>query len=256
MKIYIKNDGELYHHGVKGMKWGVRHDYVPIGRHRVSKKTLKKTTGLGLAGKAAATLAGATALGVGAHVIRKKTGISATDALASAKSMKDLVKPVSREAKQVVKNKEFKKLVSQKVKEGSISKEDLKKKISRIEKAKSTKENRQIKKIYTNAYNKSLAKDTIKKAFRNRTSEILEAANVEAGKNEANSFFNGLKKGVLTGIGTTGGVGIVGGVTYGLNSAVSGEFDRRKLAEYVAPNPTKAKFDRKEDPNERRKRRE
>ena len=25
---------ELYHYGVKGMKWGVRNDYEPVGRHR------------------------------------------------------------------------------------------------------------------------------------------------------------------------------------------------------------------------------
>lgn len=29
---------ELYHHGVKGMKWGVRHDYVPKGRKRSKKQ--------------------------------------------------------------------------------------------------------------------------------------------------------------------------------------------------------------------------
>lgn len=30
------NRYELYHHGVKGMKWGVRHDYVPKGRTHAS----------------------------------------------------------------------------------------------------------------------------------------------------------------------------------------------------------------------------
>lgn len=25
----------LMHYGVKGMKWGVRHDYEPVGRERV-----------------------------------------------------------------------------------------------------------------------------------------------------------------------------------------------------------------------------
>ena len=34
-------ENELYHHGVKGMKWGVRHDYIPKGR---SKSTSASST--------------------------------------------------------------------------------------------------------------------------------------------------------------------------------------------------------------------
>ena len=34
----IVNTSELYHHGVKGMKWGVRHDKRPSGRGRIKVK--------------------------------------------------------------------------------------------------------------------------------------------------------------------------------------------------------------------------
>lgn len=34
-------ENELYHYGLKGMKWGVRHDYIPKGR---SKSTSASST--------------------------------------------------------------------------------------------------------------------------------------------------------------------------------------------------------------------
>lgn len=37
MVYYRRPTNELYHYGVKGMKWGIRHDYVPKGRKRSKK---------------------------------------------------------------------------------------------------------------------------------------------------------------------------------------------------------------------------
>lgn len=38
MVYKIKKSNELYHHGVKGMKWGVRKEYKPVGRNKSSPK--------------------------------------------------------------------------------------------------------------------------------------------------------------------------------------------------------------------------
>ena len=44
MSNYIVANGELYHYGVKGMKWGVRkkYDYTDVDRKRDAMKSAKK----------------------------------------------------------------------------------------------------------------------------------------------------------------------------------------------------------------------
>ena len=43
MRVY---SDELYHHGIKGMKWGVRHEYKPIGRKSSKSQNGKVTSKL------------------------------------------------------------------------------------------------------------------------------------------------------------------------------------------------------------------
>lgn len=252
---YVINDGELYHHGVKGMRWGVRHDYVRKGRGRSAR--VASTAGLGA--HLATAAAGAAALGIGAHVIKKKTGLSAGQAIGAAKNVSDLFKPMTKEAKQIAKDKDrYKRTIKatkQRVK--TVKSDMLKEWKSAIDKAgedkKLSKKSIKMRNIYENELNKREAKSLIKNIFRDRTGEILTAANKEAGRDLASDFFKGTGKGLLGGLGTTAGVSAVGAATYGLKSAISGDFNRRELANYMVPNPKDAKFDRSLD-DERKKR--
>lgn len=69
------NSPYLDHHGIKGMKWGVRHDYIPIGRKRkaVSKSTTNNRRGLSKNAKRAlkvgAIAAGAVLVAAGGYYL-------------------------------------------------------------------------------------------------------------------------------------------------------------------------------------------
>ena len=68
-----RNQYELYHHGVKGMRWGVRHDYKPNGRKRSKKsedsdeKKFKLTDNQKKYIKIGAAVAGAALVTYGAY---------------------------------------------------------------------------------------------------------------------------------------------------------------------------------------------
>lgn len=74
MIYYIKNP-ELCHYGIKGMKWGVRHDPERVGRRRVNvgKKTANKRRGLSKGQKIALGIAAVAAV-AGTGVVLYKTG--------------------------------------------------------------------------------------------------------------------------------------------------------------------------------------
>ena len=74
MIYYIENP-ELYHYGVKGMKWGVRHDPERVGRRRVNagKKAANKRRGLSKGQKIALGLAAVAAI-TGTSIYLYKTG--------------------------------------------------------------------------------------------------------------------------------------------------------------------------------------
>lgn len=66
MNYRIVYSNELYHHGVKGMKWGVRKEYVPKGRKKASgsQDTEKKRKGLSRNQKIALGIAAVAVTGV------------------------------------------------------------------------------------------------------------------------------------------------------------------------------------------------
>lgn len=57
--MYYLDTLELYHHGVKGMKWGVRHDYEPVDKQPQKKKLTTAQKVLIAVGGVAATAAAA-----------------------------------------------------------------------------------------------------------------------------------------------------------------------------------------------------
>jgi hypothetical protein len=74
MNYRIHYSDELYHYGVKGMKWGVRKEYVPKGRKKASgDQTTEKNRGLSRGAKIAIGAATAAAI-IGGSYYLYKTG--------------------------------------------------------------------------------------------------------------------------------------------------------------------------------------
>ena len=91
---YIPRDDYLMHHGVKGMKWGVRNDYQPTGRRRssglITAQDVNKKRGLPKGQKIALGVGGAalaTGAVVGGALIAKKLGFNGAMAKETGKAM-------------------------------------------------------------------------------------------------------------------------------------------------------------------------
>ena len=82
MNYKIIYSDELYHHGVKGMKWGVRKQYQPIGRRRsssVNSSVMRGATSSPKAKVSAGIAAAAKSVKISAAESKQKAEISAAD---------------------------------------------------------------------------------------------------------------------------------------------------------------------------------
>ena len=97
MDYYITSDGELYHYGVKGMKWGVRKEAPPSDQQAKQKAKKRLSTGQKVAIGAAAT-AGILATAWAGYTVSKAYGRQAEKVHRSAQQMaRAMAKPYSFE---------------------------------------------------------------------------------------------------------------------------------------------------------------
>lgn len=114
MKYRIHYSDELYHHGVKGMKWGVRKEYVPKGRKKVSGNQTEdgKRKGLTRNQKIAIGAVAAVAIVGGSYYLYKtgkfdklaEIGKKAADSQFGGKSSSSVITKLGKETADVRKN--------------------------------------------------------------------------------------------------------------------------------------------------------
>lgn len=113
MNYRIVYSNELYHHGVKGMKWGVRKEYVPKGRKKASgSRAEEKKRGLSRGAKIAIGAATAAAIIGGSYYLYKtgkfdklaEIGKNAVDSQFGGKSSSSVIAKFGRETADVRKN--------------------------------------------------------------------------------------------------------------------------------------------------------
>ena len=235
---YMVCDDYLMHHGVKGMRWGIRHERERVGRRRGYSDEQYKRKGLSKGAKTAIALTTAAAATAATAAIAKKTGINvkAKDAFKIGKSFFKAGKAGAKMAK------EARKMGKSYAPDAALSMKtfiDNEKELKMLQKKVKMKDSA---KSFMKAAPKKVG-DIIKTRGKDTASGIFDGlkttANTYTGKKGVSRLINnGLEKG----LGTAGTAAIAGTITLGINTAISGEKpDRQKLASWLTTNPNKKK---------------
>lgn len=114
MNYRIHYSNELYHHGVKGMRWGVRKEYVPKDRKKASGNQTDEKKRKGLTGKQKVAIGAVAAVAIigGSYYLYKtgkfdrlaEIGKKAADSQFGGKSKSSAIAKIGKETADVRKN--------------------------------------------------------------------------------------------------------------------------------------------------------